>query len=87
MTINDSEEYTEEQWAEAIENRINLLIEDLIDAMNHQIHLHSWGPREVAKKLYKIELYYEYLDDDDKQLLDLIIEASRSGSEFKLEKK
>lgn len=79
--------YTDEQWEEAIANRINLLIDELVDVMNHQIHLNAWGPREVAKRLYKIELYYEYLDDDDKQLLDLVIEANKEGHKFKLEKK
>ena len=87
MSDKDLEDYTDEQWEEAIKNRINLLIDELIDCMNMQIHRHAWGPREVAKRLYKIELYYEYLDDDDKKLLDVIIEASRDGSEFKLTKK
>lgn len=84
---NDITEYTDEQWDEVIRNRIDLLIEDLIDAMNHQLHLHDWGPREVAKKLYKLDLYYEYLDDEDKRLLDIIIEVSRDGKNFNLVKK
>jgi Holliday junction resolvasome RuvABC ATP-dependent DNA helicase subunit len=71
--------YNNKDIQTVIQKRIDVLINDLIDVMNQQIHLHDWGPREVAKRLYKLELYYDYINDEDKELLDLVIEATKRG--------